>query len=558
MAGDDTGLTLKACRRLTSGEVVAVARAGRPVALDPGTAQMLDARRAEIVAHVAATQAPAYGFNRGFGHNVKLAVSPEDAALLQRNLILSHAAGMGEHAGDDVVRATMLLRAQSLAQGHSGVRSLVVRTLIDCLNAGVTPFVPKLGSVSASGDLAPLSHIALTLIGEGDAFHKGARMKARDALGKAGIAPLVLDMKEGLALNNGVQFATAIGILAEDALRLALKTHCVTAACAAQVMLGTDAAFRADLHALRPHRGSQAVARAIFALMAESPIREAHRGFDTDHEIQDPYNLRCAAQILGAPHELLARARATFETEANSVTDNPILLPLTDGAKAGQHIDIVSGGHFHGMPIAIDAYGLIQAASIMAQLTNTRAMRYVDGARNKGLGADLKWPGPTDDPARRAKQAVSSALMIPEYASAGIANWIWGLAMPSHLFSIPTDAGQEDHVSMASNAAFRALDAAARVFDALAIEFVFLSQAAAIRMESGVIPRADGGTPLTLAPSQRRLSATCDAVITAARVHFPIVTEDRYMADELAALARWVRSGEAATLAEASGAFSGF
>lgn len=550
-------ITIAHDKPLTFDDVIAVACRGASVALDPRTAALVDARRAEVVDFVKSTGEQAYGFNRGFGHNVHLAVGPEGTERLQVNLIRSHACGVGPDTPDEVVRATMLLRAVSLARGHSGVRSVLVKAIIDCLNARISPVIPRLGSVSASGDLAPLAHVALALIGEGDVHVAGTRMTAGEALRRAKLAPLVPEMKEGLALTNGVQYSTAIAILAAHRLRILLDSAAIATALTTQVMLGADTPFRPDLHALRPHRGSLRLSQLIFGLMQNSPLRESHRSFDTDHEIQDPYNIRCAAQILGGADELLVRAETTFSTEINSVTDNPIILSADaaagwgarDGGRfLGQFVDIVSGGHFHGMPIAIDAYGLLQAAAIMASLINVRSARYVDGARNKGLGSDLKWPGPSDDPAIRAQHAISSAMMMAEYSSAGLANWIGGQAMPSHLFSLSTDAGQEDHVSMASNAAWRAYETMPRLAEALAIEFAFAAQATAIRRAAGVLPRL-GEAPLRLQPQQLLLSPPCEAVLSAIAPLFPPVTEDRPLAPQLAKLAVFVFEGGAVAAA---------
>ncbi|MCL4235664.1 MAG: aromatic amino acid lyase, partial [Deltaproteobacteria bacterium] len=460
-----TAVRIRHDRDLTLAEIRAVAEGDAAVEFDDETGRLLDERRRQIVEFVESSKVPAYGFNRGFGHNVRLTVDAERAAELQRNLIRSHASAVGEPAPVPVIRAAMLMRVRSLARGHSGVRSEVPRKLVEFLNAGITPVVPRFGSVSASGDLAPLSHIALGLMGEGEVFVGGKHMPASSALARAGIEPLALEMKEGLALNNGVQFSTAYGILAAAHMETLWRTACVGTSLTMQVMLGADTPWREDLHALRPHPGAVKTASVLRALAANSPIREAHRPYDIDGEIQDPYNLRCAAQILGAARTLIDRANETFAIEANSVTDNPILLP----AEGGAYTDIVSGGHFHGMPVAVDLYGLLQAAAMIASLVSVRCARYVDEARNRGLGADLKWPGPTDDPEWSAIQSASSGMMVPEYVAASLVNRLWGECMPTHLFSISTDAGQEDHVSMAANVAIRAFDAIPRLAEALAV-----------------------------------------------------------------------------------------
>ena len=465
-------------RKYSLEDVLAVSR-GEAVTVAPQTLEMLDARRREVVEHVTNTNQPAYGFNRGFGHLVNVPVPNGRLADLQTNLIRSHASGVGDFAPPEVVRAAMFLRAVSLARGYSGVRGVVVKTLTSMLNASVTPCVPCFGSVGASGDLAPLSHIALVMLGEGEAWHrdKPTVLSGRSAMKAGGVKPIRLEMKEGLALNNGAQFSTALGVLSYFRVMTLLKTAALATAMSAQVMLGADTPFDVDLHALRGHPGALVVSHWIWRLMQGSPIREAHRSYEIDGEIQDPYNIRCAAQVLGACHDLIEEARATFEVEIDSVTDNPVILPDS----TSQYRRIVSGGHFHGMPVAVKIYSLIQAVAIMASLSNARCARYVDGKRNKGLNDDLKWPDPDED-------AVSSGMMIPEYVSAALTNAIWGAAMPTHLMSISTDAGQEDHVSMSAGLAIRLWGLVPRLAEALAIELAFAAQGAAIRKALDYIP----------------------------------------------------------------------
>ena len=568
-----------------------VARGGK-VVLSGSAREMLQTRRDQVVGFVdrnpGETQ-PAYGFNRGFGHNVHLPVPAERRDELQRNLIRSHSCSVGCPAPEEVVRGAMYLRAVSLARGHSGVRPQVVEKLIELLNARITPLVPRLGSVSASGDLSPLSHIALALLGEGEVHYLGERQPAANAFAAAGISPLTLEMKEGLALNNGVQYSTAYGIWCLGKMDILLRSAAIATALSAQVMLGADTPFREDLHALRPHRGSQLVARWLFDLMRDSPLRNAHRDFDVDGEIQDPYNLRCAPQIMGACAELLDRARATFAIEAAAVTDNPVILAAGAPALAaikdekaqtfvGQFVDIVSGGHFHGMPVAVDLYGLVQACGIISRLSNMRAVRYIDGNRNKGLGSDLKpygdlnylkWAEERKDSLpedfRRhvegllprldemeADQAVSSTLMIPEYVSAALTNWVWGSCMPTHIFSLSTDAGQEDHVSMAANVATRLYDSLAPVAEIIAVELAFGSQAARLRREMRCIPsRLHTWHPLTEA--ETALNEVGEAVLKAVRTRFPTIESDRAMADQITGLGEAVLAGEIVAAAEQAG-----
>ncbi|MFN2250657.1 MAG: histidine ammonia-lyase [Anaerolineae bacterium] len=553
------------------GDVVRVA-AGERVELDAGTARTLDERRAAIEDRVRRTRAPAYGFNRGFGHNVDVAVGPEELEQLQLNLIRSHSSGLGPSAPTEVVRAAMLLRAASLAKGNSGVRATVVTKLLELLNAQLTPVVPVYGSVGASGDLAPLSHIALALIGEGAVLASGSAepVPAAVALTAAGIEPLRPQMKEGLALNNGLQFSTAYGVLALDRMWVLLETAALATAISAQVQLGSDAPYAADLHELRPHPGGVAVARWLRMLMRESPIRHAHERHAVDWQVQDPYSLRCAAQVLGACHELLTDAQATLETEINSVTDNPLLLPDEDG----DYTRVVSGGHFHGMPVAVRLHGVLQAMAIAAHLSSARCARYVDERRNKGLGPDLIWPelGP-------AAMAASSGMMIPEYVAVALTNGITAACAPSHLMSVATDAGQEDHVSMSAGLAVRVWDTLPRLAEVLAIELAFGSQAAALRAEAEHIPtkreltaeqreatrpereayeaalRRELGAPdldvdVTVAGQhrwsvdERRLSPPCERAIAAVRDYCPVVKEDRVLSGDLAELARAVGDGE--------------
>jgi histidine ammonia-lyase len=314
----------------------------------------------------------------------------------------------------------------------------------------------------------------------------------------------------------------------------------------------------------------------IWRLMQGSPIRRAHAEREVDWEVQDPYSLRCAGQILGACHELIADARRTLEIEASSATDNPLVLADPDG----RHTRIVSGGHFHGMPVAVRLYGLLEAAAIIAHLSNVRSARFVDEDRNRGLGADLIWPG-----LDAADRAASSGMMIPEYVTAALANAVWGALAPSHLHSIPTDAGQEDHVSMSAGLAVRLWDALPRVAEALAIELAFGSQAAAIRERSEVMTTkrdlsesereavradaerfaeavraalADSGYEVEVGvrmtrrwpPANRSLSPPCAAAVAAVRKALPVVEEDRSLSGEIAALARRVASGEVLRAAE--------
>jgi histidine ammonia-lyase len=513
-------------------EAVAVGRAKVALAADARAhvAAMRERAERDLSAALAAdADKRVYGLNTGFGSNFKDYVSPADLKQLQENLILSHCVGMGPAAPVSVVRATMLMRAASLAQGHSIVRPVVIETLIDMLNAGVTPAVPRYGTVSASGDLAPLSHIAAVVIGKGRVLDAdGNAVATADYLAKhrGAFTPISLEMKEGLALNNGCQYSNAWGALAASMMRRLMDAAVLNAAVGVQVMRGSGRPFRADLHALRPHPGSQAVARWVFDLLEGYQFRDVGTDakYDYDQKIQDPYNLRCAAQILGPCLDLIERAEGTLTIEARSVTDNPI--DLNDSVD-GYDLDLItSGGHFHGMSLAVDTYGLLQAAGIMARVSNMRCVRIVDAARNKGLGPQV----------RGAKaNSTESGLMLMEYTTAGLCNHIWGLASPSHLMSISTDSGQEDHVSMAANVAMRAYEAAERLAELFAIELAFAAQAERVRQR-------EMGEPQALPPATlgKRTQAALEAVDAA----FPPVDSDRELSWDMMQLAEKVLSGE--------------
>jgi histidine ammonia-lyase len=521
---------------LTINDIEAVAYGRAKVALDGPARQRLADFRARAEADLKAAlerdkDKRVYGLNTGFGSNFKDEVSPADLKQLQENLIVSHCAGMGPAAPQHVVRATMLLRAASLARGHSIVRPAVVETLIDMLNNGVTPAVPRYGSVSASGDLAPLSHIAAVMIGRGRVLVAGGGSvpTAQYLAENGGFTPINLEMKEGLALNNGCQYANAWGALAAAMLRRLLEAAVVSTALGVQVMRGMGRPFRADLHALRPHPGSVKVASWVFDLLEGYEFQDAATDtkYDYDQKIQDPYNLRCAAQVLGPCLDLIERAEQTMIIEARSVTDNPI--DLNENLDSYDLDLITSGGHFHGMPLAVDAYGLLQAAGIIARLSNMRCVRIVDPQHNKGLGPQVRGAN---------RKATESGLMMSEYTSAGICNHIWALASPTHLLSVSTDSGQEDHVSMAANVAMRAYEAAERLAEVLAIEMALANQAEHVRGSEA------GRWPDALKPA--KLGKRTSAALREIEKTFPLLTCDRELAWDLMNLAEKVLSGDIA------------
>lgn len=530
-------VTLNEAGNLTIADIEAVAYGRAKVALEAAARDRMAAFRARAETDLAAalerdSNKRVYGLNTGFGSNFKDYVSPDDLRRLQENLIISHCAGMGEPAPAPVIRATMLLRAASLARGHSIARPVIVETLLDMLNNNVTPAVPRHGSVSASGDLAPLSHIAAVLIGKGRILVDGGEPVATEAFLKknpGAFTPVHLEMKEGLALNNGCQYANAWGVLATARMRRLLEAAAVSTAVGVQVMRGMGRPFRADLHALRPHPGQQTMAAWVFDLLEGYAFRDVgtDEKYEYDGRIQDPYNLRCAAQALGPCVDLIERAEATMTVEARSVTDNPI--DLNDKLD-GYDLDLItSGGHFHGMALAVESFGLLQAAGIMARLSNMRCARIVDAKHNKGLGPQVRGAEP---------DATTSGLMIAEYTTAGLCNHIWGLSSPSHLFSISTDSGQEDHVSMAANVAMRAFEASERLAELMAIEFAFASQAEHVRgLEAGA--HADALRPVSL--GNRTQAALREVAKT-----FPLVEADRELTWDMMNLAAKVLSGDIA------------
>ena len=578
--GMQMDIKLQHDRDINLEQIAAVGDRKAKITLDPDTRSLLWERRNQLEQYISDQDYPAYGFNRGFGHNVDLAVGHDLLPELQKNLIISHAVGLGDPIPESLVRYMIFFRAQSLCRGYSGVRPELVEQLLQMLNHDILPLVPEMGSVGASGDLAPLSHMALALIGEGKVKYQGRIMKATTALRKAGMQPIKLEMKEGLALNNGIQFMSAIGIHCCRQMQIYLKSACIHTAMTAQVMLATEEPFREDLHRLRPHPGSVKTARWIFDLMKDSPLREAHREYRIDGEIQDPYNIRCAAQILGPCAELIDECEAAILKEVNSVTDNPIILPAgnTNGWDPadpyyGKPVDIVSGGHFHGMPIAVRIYNLMQAMGIMAGLTNQRCARFVDENRNKGLGRDLKWPELPDQ-----IKAISSAMMMPEYSSAALANAIWGEAMPNHLFNISTNSGQEDHVSMGAGLAIRVMKTLPKMGQLLAVEMAYIIQAAAIRKQLDHIPsRApvsdavkqklaeieeevqDLKVPFALKfhfqeqypvdPKQRKLNTVGEKILDKLSPVFPAVKTDTILSDRLQSLAELISAGNVVDLA---------
>lgn len=451
-------------------DVVAVARHGAGVRLDEGALAAIAASRAVIDA-AAADPAAHYGVSTGFGALATRHIPAEQRAQLQRSLVRSHAAGAGPEVEREVVRALMLLRLSTLATGRTGVRPSTALAYAAMLDAGITPVVREYGSLGCSGDLAPLAHCALALMGEGEVRDaRGTLLPSSEALAAAGLEPVQLAEKEGLALINGTDGMLGQLVLALHDLDGLLRTADVAAAMSVEALLGTDAVFAADLQALRPHPGQAASAANLVALLHGSAIMASHRGPECTR-VQDAYSLRCAPQVHGAARDTVEHARTVAGRELASAVDNPVVTP--DGR-------IESNGNFHGAPVAYVLDFLAIAAADVASMSERRTDRFLDVARNHGLPAFL-----ADDP------GIDSGLMIAQYTAAGMVSEMKRLAAPASVDSIPSSAMQEDHVSMGWAAARklrRSVDALGRV---LAIEV--LTAARAIDLRAPLTPaRATG------------------------------------------------------------------
>ncbi|MGN6325355.1 histidine ammonia-lyase [Pseudolysinimonas sp.] len=416
---------------LSAEDVVRVARCGAPVAVAEAALDAVAASRAVIDA-LARDAVPHYGVSTGFGALASTSIPPEKRRALQASLIRSHAAGAGPEVEAEVVRATQLLRLRTLATGRTGVRPEVVGLYAAMLNAGITPVVHENGSLGCSGDLAPLAHIALAATGEGDVTVDGHRMPAAAALAAAGLAPVELVEKEGLALINGTDGMLGMLCLAIHDLRVLLDAADAAAAMSVEALLGTDRVFAADLQALRPHPGQRRSAAAIRAMLAGSPIVASHAGPD-DIRVQDAYSLRCAPQVHGAARDTVDHAERVAAIELGAAIDNPVVTP--DGR-------VESNGNFHGAPVGYVLDFLAIAAADVASMSERRTDRMLDPARSHGLPPFL-----AEDP------GVDSGLMIAQYTAASIVSDLKRLAVPASVDSIPTSAMQEDHVSMGWSAA---------------------------------------------------------------------------------------------------------
>jgi histidine ammonia-lyase len=486
-------------------DVVAVARQDAEVVLtDEARRTMADG--AAIVQRLADSEEPVYGVSTGFGSLATTPIPAERRTELQRALLRSHAAGMGPPVEREVVRAMMLLRARTLAMGYSGARPEVAEAILAMLNAGLTPVVPEHGSLGASGDLAPLAHCGLALIGEGEVFAREDErsLGAGDALDASGIEPLTLTAKEGLALVNGTDGILGMLALAIDDLGRLLGVADVTAAMSVEALLGTDRAFAPDLIALRPQPGQAASAANMQRLLEGSPIVASHR--ENDPRVQDAYSLRCAPQVNGAARDTLAHARGVADAELASVIDNPMILP--DGR-------VESCGNFHGAPVALACDFLAIASAEVGAIAERRTDRLLDPARSQGLPAFLA-----------DEAGVNSGLMLAQYTQAGMVAENRRLAAPASVDSLPTSAMQEDHVSMGWGAARKLRTTISNLGRILAIELV--AAARGLDLRAPLEPGA--GTAAAL------------GVVRAAGI--PGTGPDRWLAPELAAAEELVASGD--------------
>ena len=460
-------------------------------------------KAAKLVADAAAGNVAVYGVNTGFGKLASIKIKSSDTATLQRNLVLSHCCGVGEALDIATTRLMMILKLLSLGRGASGVAMATIRQIEAMLDKGVTPVVPVQGSVGASGDLAPLAHMAAAMIGEGEAYYQGERLSSAEALRKAGLAALTLGPKEGLGLINGTQFSTALALVGLfEAKRNAMECL-VSASLSTDAIMGSTAPLLDEIHTLRGHQGQINVARAMRELMEGSEIRESHR--DGDTRVQDPYCIRCQPQVTGAALDLLDFAGRTLEIEANAVSDNPLVLVET-----GQ---IVSGGNFHAEPVAFAADQIALAVAEIGAIAQRRVALMVDPT----LSHDLP-PFLTPQP------GLNSGFMIAEVTTAALMSENKHLANPCSTDSTPTSANQEDHVSMAAHGARRLLRMNANLNVIIGVEYLCAAQ--------GIEFRA----PLKTSP---RLQSALACI----RTKVPAIKQDRFLAGDIEAISRLVRDG---------------
>ena len=493
-------LRLAELRRVYAGPVT--------VSIEPSAlAAVREAHAATL--RLAAADAPAYGINTGFGLLAQTRIAPAQRALLQRNIILSHSSGVGPPLDDAVVRLTLVLKLASLLQGFSGASLELTRFLERLINAGLMPCVPAQGSVGASGDLAPLAHLSLVLLGLGDIRRHGEVVPAGEALAQEGLAPLTLGPKEGLAMLNGTQVSTALALAGLFELESVYAGAVVSGALSLDALQGSDAPFDPRIHHLRGHEGQARVAQVYRELLAGSQIRESHRDCS---RVQDPYSLRCQPQVMGACLDLMTQQAATLTTEANAVTDNPLVFPDTG--------EVISGGNFHAEPVAFAADILALACAEIGSITERRIALLVD-PKMSGLPAFLA-----------PDSGVNSGFMMAQVTAAALVAENRMLCHPASVDSIPTSANQEDHVSMATHGARRLLGMTANAANIVAIEFLAACQGIDLRAPLKTSP------PLAAAHSALRLAV-------------PFAASDRLLALDIAQAALTVRRTEVLSLASA-------
>lgn len=486
---------------LSLDELQAIHAGGQPLLMDPAALPAIQASAA-VVQAAAAGDAPVYGVNTGFGKLAGTRISADDLATLQRNLIRSHSVGVGEPLAAPVMQLMLATKAASLARGHSGVRPVVIDTLLAVHNAGLIPYVPSQGSVGASGDLAPLSHMVLALLGEGEFVVDGQRRPAAAVLAQHRIRPLALEAKEGLALINGTQASTALALHALFAFQPVLESALVIGALTVDAARGSDGPFDARIHALRGQPGQIDVAAIYRSLLDGSAIRRSHA--EGDDRVQDPYCLRCQPQVVGACLDSLRHAAQVLLREANAVTDNPLVFP-EDGA-------MVSGGNFHAEPVALAADAMACAIAEVGAIAERRIAMLIDSSVSRL------------PPFLTANAGLNSGFMIAHVTAASLASENKSLAHPASVDSLPTSANQEDHVSMATFAARRLQPMVDNVAHILGIEWLAAAQGIEFLR------------PL-------RSSAPLEAAHALLRAHSPAVPEDRYLAPDIHAAGALVRGG---------------
>ncbi len=478
--------------------------AGAAVSLDASAVPAIEAG-AQAVAAIVAAGAPVYGINTGFGKLASVRIDDADLEQLQRNLVISHASGVGEPLDPAIVRLMMALKLANLGQGASGVRLETARLLEAMLARDVLPLVPAQGSVGASGDLAPLSHMTAAMIGVGEAFFRGERMAATDALARAGLVPVVLGPKEGLALLNGTQFSTANALHALFGAERVLRAALVVGALTTDAAKGSDGPFDTRIQSLRRHPGQIETAATLRALMAGSAIRASHG--TGDDRIQDPYCLRCQPQVMGAALDILRSVAVTLEREANGVTDNPLIFVDADGRP-----EAISGGNFHAEPVAFAADIVALALCEIGSIAERRVSLLVDPVLSRLPAFLTPRPG------------LNSGFMIPQVTAAALVSENKQMAHPASVDSIPTSANQEDHVSMAAHGAYRLHRMVRNVANVLAIELLAAAQG------------CDFHAPLTSSPVLERVRA-------AVRARVPALDDDRFFAPDIAAAMAMILDG---------------